>query len=104
MRLKQIKKNERNLLERIQSFLYSFYAKDIKEARLSEIYDGLVKALMQDIGKNWSKSKKNFKSKEVYILSFEYNPGKFLSNAIDSLNYQDEVRECLSLIKYFIVL
>ena len=78
--------------------MYSFYAKDIKEARLSEIYDGLVKALMQDIGKNWSKSKKNFKSKEVYILSFEYNPGKFLSNAIDSLNYQDEVRECLSIL------
>lgn len=93
-----MKKENNFILKRIQSFLYSFYAKDIKEARLSEIYDGLVKALMQDIGKNWSKSKKNFKSKEVYILSFEYNPGKFLSNAIDSLNYQDEVRECLSIL------
>ena len=78
-----MKKENNFILKRIQNFLYSFYAKDIKEARLSEIYDGLVKALMQDIGKNWSKSKKNFKSKEVYILSFEYNPGKFLSNAID---------------------
>lgn len=93
-----MKKENNFILKRIQNFLYSFYAKDIKEARLSEIYDGLVKALMQDIGKNWSKSKKNFKSKEVYILSFEYNPGKFLSNAIDSLNYQDEVRECLSIL------
>ena len=60
-----MKKENNFILKRIQNFLYSFYAKDIKEARLSEIYDGLVKALMQDIGKNWSKSKKNFKSKEV---------------------------------------
>ncbi|MFR7353987.1 hypothetical protein, partial [Anaerococcus obesiensis] len=68
------KNNNNFILKRIQNFLYSFYAKETDDARLSEIYDGLVKALMHDIGKNWTKSKKIFKNKEVYLLSFEYNP------------------------------
>lgn len=86
------------ILKRIQNFLYSFYAKEIEDARLSEIYDGLVKALMQDIGKNWSKSKKSLKNKEVYLLSFEYSPGKFIENAIKSLGYSKEVDECLKIL------
>lgn len=89
------KNNNNFILKRIQNFLYSFYAKETDDARLSEIYDGLVKALMQDIGKNWTKSKKIFKNKEVYLLSFEYNPGKFIESAIESLDYTDEVNKCL---------
>lgn len=86
------------ILKRIQNFLYSFYAKDVEDARINEIYDGLVKALLQDIGKNWSDSKKYYEGKELYILSFEYNPGKFLSSAIKSLNYDKEVDQCLSIL------
>ena len=59
------KNNNNFILKRIQNFLYSFYAKETDDARLSEIYDGLVKALMQDIGKNWTKSKKIFKNKAL---------------------------------------
>ncbi|EGC84320.1 glycogen/starch/alpha-glucan phosphorylase [Anaerococcus hydrogenalis] len=93
-----MKKVNNFILKRIQNFLYSFYAKDVEDARINEIYDGLVKALLQDIGKNWSDSKKYYEGKELYILSFEYNPGKFLSSAIKSLNYEKEVNQCLSIL------
>lgn len=93
-----MKKVNNFILKRIQNFLYSFYAKDVEDARINEIYDGLVKALLQDIGKNWSDSKKYYEGKELYILSFEYNPGKFLSSAIKSLNYEKEVDQCLSIL------
>lgn len=91
-------KNNNFILKRIQSFLYSFYAKEIEDARLGEIYDGLVKALMQDIGKNWSKSKKSLENKEVYLLSFEYSPGKFIENIVESLGYKKEVDDCLKIL------
>ncbi|WP_049691086.1 glycogen/starch/alpha-glucan phosphorylase [Anaerococcus jeddahensis] len=91
-------KNNNFILKRIQSFLYSFYAKEIEDARLGEIYDGLVKALMQDIGKNWSKSKKSLENKEVYLLSFEYSPRKFIENIVESLGYKKEVDDCLKIL------
>lgn len=91
-------KNNNFILKRIQSFLYSFYAKEIEDARLGEIYDGLVKALMQDIGKNWSKAKKSLENKEVYLLSFEYSPGKFIENIVESLGYKKEVDDCLKIL------
>lgn len=78
MKLKQDKNYTTNLLERIQSFLYSFYAKDLKNARINEVYDCLCRALMEDIGKRWVKSKSIETEFEVYVLSFEYLPGKFI--------------------------
>lgn len=88
------------ILKRIQSFLYSFYAKDLKDARLGEVYDGLVNSLMQDIGISWVKSKKQYKGKEIYILSFEYKPGKFLQEALGILNLNHEFEDFLENIDY----
>lgn len=83
------------IIERIQNFLYSFYAKDIKDARKNEIYHGLCHALMEDIGKKWVDAKNISSDKNVYILSFEYMPGKLLENNIRKLRMEDEVKEAL---------
>ena len=99
MKLKQTK-NETNLLERIQIFLYSFYAKDIKNARINEVYDCLCRALMEDIGKKWVYSKSNNDDFEVYVLSFEYLPGKFIERNIARLGKEKEVRETLDKIGF----
>ena len=99
MKLKQTK-NETNLLERIQIFLYSFYAKDIKNARINEVYDCLCRALMEDIGKKWVNSKSNNDEFEVYVLSFEYLPGKFIERNIARLGKEKEVRETLDKIGF----
>lgn len=87
--------NNNIIIKRIQNFLYSFYAKDIKDARINEIYDGLCNALMQEIGKKWVDSKSDYKDKNVYILSFEYLPGKFLQNNIRKLNLEKDIRQAL---------
>ncbi len=96
MKLKQTKKNERNLLERIQSFLYSFYAKDLNNARINEVYDCLCRALMEDIGRKWVDSKSDTEEFEAYILSFEYLPGKFIERNIARLGKEEEIRDVLA--------
>ena len=96
------------IMERIQNYLYSFYAKDIKYASSKEVYDALCYALMEDIGRTWVDSKKDQdgkstdsrNEKSVYILSFEYLPGKFLKNNIRKLNKKKEVEEALNEINF----
>jgi starch phosphorylase len=92
---------KRNIyIERIQNFLYSFYAKDIKDARFNEVYDALCNAIMQDIGKTWVKSKDISAGKQYYILSFEYQVGKFLENNIRSLGIEDKLKKSLEELGY----
>ncbi len=95
MKLKQNRNKERKLLKRIQSFLYSFYAKNANNARINEVYDCLCRALMEDIGEIWVESKSDESEFEVYILSFEYLPGKFIERNIAKLNKEEEIREVL---------
>ena len=87
--------NKENIIERIQNYLYSFYAKDIKTARDNEIHDCLCRYLMEIIGNRWVDTKRLKEDYEVYILSFEYLPGKFLGNVIYKLGIEDEVRSAL---------
>ncbi|MDD7306485.1 MAG: glycogen/starch/alpha-glucan phosphorylase [Peptoniphilaceae bacterium] len=84
-----------NIIERIQNFLYSFYAKDVKDARINEIYHGLCHCLMEVIGKRWVEAKKTHFDENYYILSFEYMPGRFLENNIRKLKIEDKIREAL---------
>lgn len=90
-----MKTNKEYIIRRIQSFLYSFYAKDIENARINEVYDCLCRYLMEDIGKSWVQSKALDKDKDYYILSFEYLPGKFISGNLDKLKIKEEVSSAL---------
>ena len=88
--------NKEIIIERIQNYLYSFYAKDLKTARSNEIYDCLCRYLMEIIGKSWVSSKRIKEGYEIYILSFEYLPGRFLDNIIYKLGIENEIRDALN--------
>lgn len=87
--------NKNIVIERIQNYLYSFYAKDLNTAREREIYDCLCRFIMESVGKTWVSSKKIKEGYEVYILSFEYLPGSFLTNIIYKLDIEDEIRQAI---------
>lgn len=83
------------IVKRIQSFLYSFYAKNTENARINEVYDCLCRYLMEIIGQTWVKSKAIDNDKDYYILSFEYLPGKFIDRNIHRLKIKEEIASAL---------
>lgn len=83
------------IVKRIQSFLYSFYAKNTENARINEVYDCLCRYLMEIIGQTWVKSKVLDNDKDYYILSFEYLPGKFIDRNIHRLKIKKEIQSAL---------
>lgn len=83
------------IIKRIQSFLYSFYAKNTENARINEVYDCMCRYLMEIIGKTWVKSKALDNKIDYYILSFEYLPGKFINRNIHRLKIKDEIASAL---------
>lgn len=90
-----MKTDKEFIIERIQSFLYSFYAKNTKNARINEVYDCLCRYLMESIGQTWVKSKALENDRDYYILSFEYLPGKFINRNIHRLEIKEQLREAL---------
>lgn len=100
MKLKSNNISQDALLERIQDYLYSFYAKDIKYARINEIYDCLCRSLMEEIGKKWVACKAKNDDYEVYVLSFEYLPGKFITDYIYKLGIEEVVGSLMSKIGF----
>ena len=83
------------IVKRIQSFLYSFYAKNTENARINEVYDCLCRYLMEIIGQTWVQSKDLDNDKDYYILSFEYLPGKFIDRNIHRLKIKKEIQSAL---------
>lgn len=83
------------IVKRIQSFLYSFYAKNTENARINEVYDCLCRYLMEIIGQTWVQSKDLDNDKDYYILSFEYLPGKFIDRNIHRLKIKEEIQSAL---------
>lgn len=90
-----MKTDKEFIIERIQSFLYSFYAKNTENARINEVYDCLCRYLMESIGQAWVKSKALENDKDYYILSFEYLPGKFINRNIHRLEIKEQLRKAL---------
>lgn len=90
-----MKTDKEFIIKRIQSFLYSFYAKNTENARINEVYDCLCRYLMESVGKTWVKSKALANDKDYYILSFEYLPGKFIDRNIHRLKIKEKLREAL---------
>ena len=91
-----MKTDKEFIIKRIQSFLYSFYAKNTENARINEVYDCLCRYLMESIGQTWVKSKALANDKDYYILSFEYLPGKFIDRNIHRLKIKDQLKEALN--------
>lgn len=84
------------IIERIQNYLYSFYAKDLSFAREKEVYDSLCRFVMEIVGKTWVASKKIKEGYEVYILSFEYLPGGFFKNISAKLEIEDQIKAAIN--------
>lgn len=84
------------LYNSVQRYLYSNYAKDMKNCRKKEFYHALCNAINEKIGKIWTNLNKKNMNKNLYLLSFEYMPGKFLTNYVTKLNLLDEVKEVVS--------
>lgn len=83
------------IIERVQSFLYSFYAKNIENARINEVYDCLCRYISEIIGKVWVESKSLNDKNDYYILSFEYLPGKFINRNIHRLKIKNQIVSAL---------
>ncbi|MCI5839054.1 MAG: glycogen/starch/alpha-glucan phosphorylase [Peptoniphilaceae bacterium] len=84
-----------DLKEDIKKYLYSLYAKGIENARKEELYTCICRCLLEKIGKNWYFSKIQQSDKTVYILSFEYLPGKFLEINAKRLGIFEELKSSL---------
>lgn len=85
------------LQRKIEENLYEFFAKDMKNARDSELYMAIAKTLRLMIGKNWFESVQRIKKdKTLYILSFEYSLGTRLTSNSLKLDVLDELKEILA--------
>lgn len=88
---------EKNLLKsRIEKQVEILFNKSIDEANSSEIYQGLSKALIESISKNWLETRKKYESgKQAFYFSAEFLMGRALGNNLINLGVETEVREIL---------
>lgn len=74
------------------------YGKTLDEAKEYEIYYAVARATMDEITEKWYNTKKtrnHDKVKQMYYLSAEFLMGRYMSNNLINLGYNDIVKEVL---------
>ena len=90
-----------DLKEKLINYLYSIRGKDLKTASEEDVYIALSFILREIIGMNWENSKVKYNNlKTIYILSFEYLPGKLLEKNLIYLGLKENIEKVLSEIGY----
>lgn len=89
----------REFQEQFRRQLQLTYEKTLEESSVSERYMALVAVLREYIGRNWSKTNRQYRQKkerQVYYLSMEFLPGKFLDMNLMNLGIYAECRQALA--------
>lgn len=88
---------EKKLLkDRIEKQIEVLFNKSIDEANNFEIYQGLSRALIEGISKNWLETRKKYESeKQAFYFSAEFLMGRALGNNLINLGLDKEVAEIL---------
>ncbi|MDX8336042.1 glycogen/starch/alpha-glucan phosphorylase [Candidatus Cetobacterium colombiensis] len=88
---------EKSLLKsKIENQVGVLFNKSIDEANEFEIYQGLSKALLETISKNWLETRKKYETgKQAFYFSAEFLMGRALGNNLINLGLDKEVKEIL---------
>ena len=81
----------------IEKWLKVEAGKTVKTAEKHEIYNALVKTVMEEVTENWCATDEEYgKGKQAYYLSAEFLMGRAFGNNLINLGILDEVREVLA--------
>lgn len=90
--------NKEILKEKILLSLRRQYSKTLEEAKEYEIYYAVARATMDEITEQWYNTKKTRakdKVKQMYYLSAEFLMGRYMSNNLINLGYNEVMKEVL---------
>ncbi|CAM3134887.1 glycogen/starch/alpha-glucan phosphorylase [Streptobacillus felis] len=86
------------LKDKILLSLRRQYSKTLEDAKEYEIYYAVARATMDEITEHWYNTKKTRQQdqvKQMYYLSAEFLMGRYMSNNLINLRYNDVMREVL---------
>lgn len=90
--------DKKELKNKIILALRRQYGKTLEEAKEYEIYYAVARATMDEITEKWYNTKKtrnHDKVKQMYYLSAEFLMGRYMSNNLINLGYNEIVKEVL---------
>ncbi|WP_180370666.1 glycogen/starch/alpha-glucan phosphorylase [Streptobacillus notomytis] len=90
--------DKKMLKDKILLSLRRQYSKTLDEAKEYEIYYAVARATMDEITEHWYNTKKTRQQdqvKQMYYLSAEFLMGRYMSNNLINLRYNDVMKEVL---------